>query len=110
MLRAFGVVVGFLWLASWATAEECAPKRCAPGLAWWAVPSESPREGGYYVGGGVGQWRGEPPCDHEGTWGWDYKGWLPRRIELWWNHGRREQGGLGAYRTVGSTLKNNSSP
>jgi hypothetical protein len=55
---------------------------------------------GYYVGGGAAC-PGEPRFVNEGTWGWDYQGWLfPRRVMLDWWHGRRYQGGSGHYRTV----------
>jgi hypothetical protein len=56
---------------------------------------------GYYVGGGRAC-GGTPRCCTEGTWGWDYQGWvLPRRVLLYWSHGRRYQGGIGAYKTDG---------
>lgn len=60
---------------------------------------------GYYVGGGVpfGVRRGDGPSRWEGTWGWDETGhgWFRRRVILGWSHGRRYQGGAGAYRTDG---------
>jgi hypothetical protein len=43
-------------------------------------------------------------CDrrsNEGTWGRDYHGILSHRPFLRWSHGRRCQGGTGAYRTDG---------
>jgi hypothetical protein len=69
-------------------------------VACWAVRSDTGSYTGYYVGGGcVG--RRDYPCPDEGTWGWDYSGWLfPRRVALTWSHGRRYQGGSGYYRTV----------
>ena len=61
---------------------------------------------GYYVGGGVpfGARHGDAPYRLEGTWGWDETGcgWFRRRVLLGWSHGRRYQGGAGAYRTDGS--------
>jgi hypothetical protein len=68
-----------------------------------ATPSNTRFYGSYYVGGGsVG--RSEPRFCDEGTWGWDYGGILfPKQIALGWTHGRRYQGGRGAYRTVGPT-------
>jgi hypothetical protein len=68
----------------------------------WAKPSDTGRYTGYQVGGGARLRRGEPPLAHEGTWGWDYTGGLFQRrvIHNWW-HGRRYQGGPGAYRTDG---------
>lgn len=80
-----------------------------PGVSRLARPSESPLEVGYYVGGGS-PCRGDDRLTEEGTWGWDYGGLIPRRIALLWNHGRRYQGGVGAYRTAGPTKDNHSSP
>jgi hypothetical protein len=61
---------------------------------------------GYYVGGGaVSRRRGDGPYIGEGTWGWDFQGkFLERQINLLWWHGRRAQGGSGAYKTDGPTL------
>jgi len=72
-------------------------------IAWWAVPSNSAANLGHYVGGGCTPLlRGEPRRLDEGTWGWDYQGCLiPRHVNLGWWHGRRYQGGTGAYRTDG---------
>lgn len=62
---------------------------------------------GYYVGGGSSFWRGrrEGPYRWEGTWGWDETGasHFRRRVVLGWSHGRRYQGGAGAYRVDGRT-------
>jgi hypothetical protein len=69
-------------------------------VAWYAVPTDTDSYIGYYVGGGA-PCRGESRSVNEGTWGWDYQGWLfPRRVALGWWHGRRYQGGSGHYRTV----------
>lgn len=72
----------------------------------WAIPSDTGSYVGYQVGGGCPRpLRAEAPYDHEGTWGWDYQGWLfPRRVILGWWHGRRYQGGTGAYKTDGPSL------
>ena len=69
----------------------------------FAIPSDTGRYLGYHVGGGAGHPRkAEPRRDDEGTWGWDYQGWLVRRrVVLGWWHGRRYQGGTGAYKTDG---------
>ena len=77
-----------------------------PRVAWWAIPSDTGHYLGYYVGGGCGRpLKGEPRRSDEGTWGWDYQGWLiPRRVVLDWWHGRRDQGGTGAYDSVGPKL------
>jgi hypothetical protein len=73
-------------------------------VASWAKPSDTGRYKGYYVGGGS-PCRGEGPCEEEGTWGWDYCGLcLPSKIALGWWHGRKEQGGTGAYKTDGPRL------
>ncbi len=71
------------------------------------APSTTPGGVGYYVGGGV-------PVGHrhayddgacrrrdEGTWGWDETGGthFRERVILGWSHGRKYQGGTGAYRT-----------
>jgi hypothetical protein len=75
------------------------------GVACWAVPSDTGHYVGNYVGGGCAvRCVADPPHADEGTWGWDYRGWLwPRRVLLGWWHGR-SQGGTGAYRTDGPNL------
>ena len=77
-----------------------------PQVAWWAIPSDTGHYLGYYVGGGCGRpLKAEPRRSDEGTWGWDYQGWLiPRRVTLEWWHGRRYQGGTGAYQSDGPKL------
>jgi hypothetical protein len=82
-------------------------KNCdAAGIRGWAVPSDTGHYVGYYVGGGCAKpRRAEPPYPDEGTWGWDYRGWLvPRNVILGWWHGRRAQGGTGAYKTDGPKI------
>jgi len=76
-------------------------------VAWYARPSDTGRCIGYYVGGGA-PCHGEPRLLNEGTWGWDYKGfgYLPKWIALQWWHGRRYQGGTGAYKTDGPPIPN----
>jgi hypothetical protein len=69
-----------------------------------AKPTESPREFGYYVGGGARE--RSRHADHrlpsEGVWGTDYLGILiPKHVNLGWWHGRRAQGGSGSYGTDG---------
>lgn len=75
-------------------------------LSRFARPSKNHAMFGYWVGGGaVSRHRGEAPYANEGTWGWDYRGWIiPRRVDLLWWHGRRAQGGPGAYKTDGPHL------
>jgi hypothetical protein len=72
----------------------------------FALPSDTGHYLGYHVGGGaVNAHKAEPRQADEGTWGWDYQGWLvPRRVALGWWHGRRYQGGGGAYKTDGPRL------
>ena len=76
------------------------------GLRRWALPSETGGSISHWVGGGAPRWfRTDPPTIDEGTWGWDYRGLLvPRRVVLNWWHGRRYQGGTGAYGTDGPKL------
>lgn len=76
-----------------------------PAISRWAIPSDTGHYRGYYVGGGCGRpLKGEPRRPDEGTWGWDYQGWLfPRRVVLDWWHGR-SQGGPGSYQSDGPKL------
>lgn len=75
-------------------------------VAWYAQPSNSHRFWGYYVGGGAPPKKGDPRAVTEGVWGWDYVGGrlLRPRVQLNWWHGRRQQGGPGAYKTDGPHL------
>jgi hypothetical protein len=72
-------------------------------MAKWARCTNSPSYSGYYVGGGAA-WHGEPRRCDEGTWGWDYAPGhaLSPKVTLGWWHGRKSQGGTGAYRTDGA--------
>lgn len=73
-------------------------ERCVAKHAW---PSDTHHYTGYFVGGGAAV-KGDPRSAAEGTWGWDYQGgWLKRNVALDWWHGRRSQGGRGAYKTDG---------
>ena len=94
-----------LLMASLCQAGDCDPHARAgqpTRVACYAQPSESRHYIPYRVGGGAVVC-GQPPFSHEGTWGWDYQGLLPRRIRLGWWHGRCTQGGSGAYHTDGPT-------
>ena len=74
----------------------------APEVSRFAKPSDTGRYTGYLVGGGARRRQGDQPLAHEGAWGWDYSGGLlQRRVILGWWHGRRYQGGPGAYPTDG---------
>jgi hypothetical protein len=68
----------------------------------WAIPSVTPAYSAGWVGGST-LLRGQPRHIHsDGVWGFDYDGWLlNRRIWLGWSHGRRYQGGAGAYDSEG---------
>ncbi|HZN36016.1 MAG TPA: hypothetical protein VFB80_19435 [Pirellulaceae bacterium] len=68
-----------------------------------AIPSNTRHYGGYWIGGGVPLF-GDSPSLVEGTFGWDYFGAMNKWIDLSWSHGRRYQGGGGAYRTDGPKL------
>jgi hypothetical protein len=63
---------------------------------------------GYHVGGGVALGHGPKHArwPDEGTWGWDDTGFhlFRRRTILGWSHGRKYQGGTGAYRVDGHPL------
>ena len=75
-------------------------------VACYALPSETAPHAGGYVGGGCavgGCARGRD----QGTWGWDYCGGiLGHHPWLGWCHGRRCQGGAGAYRSDGPRVPN----
>lgn len=68
----------------------------------WSHPSNTLRFCGGYVGGGAALCA-EPRYCTDGTWGWDYVGGCPftHRVFLGWWHGRKYQGGSGAYRQDG---------
>jgi hypothetical protein len=72
-------------------------------ISRWARPSDTGRYVGYFVGGGAWNYRrSDLPTADEGTWGWDFTGGrFRRRVMLNWWHGRRDQGGAGAYATDG---------
>jgi hypothetical protein len=71
----------------------------------WALPSNTPYYGGYWVGGGKAI-RGDHPSPDDGTFGWDYFGILfSKRVALNWSGGRRYQGGTGAYKTDGPKVR-----
>jgi hypothetical protein len=74
--------------------------------AWYALPSDTGRYVGYYVGGGKpSRALVQNRKTGDGTWGWDYRGFcIPSHIILDWYHGCRYQGGQGAYRTDGPKL------
>lgn len=70
-----------------------------------AISLENEDNIGHKIGGGATALlaqnvrNSEAPTDEEGTWGWDYAGrWFPSRVVLNWWHGRKYQGGEGAYK------------
>jgi len=82
-------------------ASDHACAGCAGLIRKYAIPSNTPHYGSYWVGGGLPIF-GDDPLLHEGTFGWDYYGILfTKRIDLNFSHGRRYQGGFGAYKTDG---------
>jgi hypothetical protein len=80
-----------------------------PPVSHCAQPSDNGKYFGYYVGGGA-PCHGEPRFWDEGTWGWDYCGCLPSCVFLQWYHGRRYQGGAGAYKIDGPHLLHEHHP
>jgi hypothetical protein len=106
-----------VWACVWLLAFAAGCKLCRPcddgasheraghpnEVAPWAHPSDTGRYVGYEVGGGAAHARhAEPPSPDDGTWGWDYHGsCLPSRVVLGWWHGRKPQGGTGAYNSDG---------
>ena len=75
-------------------------------IAPWAQPAKTRHYSGGIVGGGAAR-RGEGRSEIHGTWGWDFHGLLPRKnIWLGWFHGRKDQGGRGAYKTEGPRIIN----
>ncbi len=77
---------------------------CAECIRPRAIPSDTGRYCGYYVGGGAVAF-GQGRYLDEGTWGWDYLGLCFRkRVALDWWHGRY-QGGAGQYQTDGPKLR-----
>jgi hypothetical protein len=86
-------------------AADHARAGCAMLIRRRAIPSNTPHYGGYWVGGGLPV-LGDSPSLEEGTFGWDYFGMtFTKRVALNWSHGRREQGGFGAYKTDGPRLR-----
>jgi hypothetical protein len=85
--------------------DACQPV-CPRKVAWWAIPSDTGAYVPYRVGGGCPRpLVADPPSPTDGTWGWDYVGrWFHRNVILGWWHGRRQQGGTGAYATDGPGL------
>jgi hypothetical protein len=71
-----------------------------------AQPIQPTRMIGYYIGGGaLNRYKADVALPTDGTWGLDYTGGLfRRRVDLGWWHGRRYQGGAGAYKTDGPKL------
>lgn len=71
----------------------------------FAISQEGENNIGNQIGGGAPALlarnvrKSEAPTQDEGTWGWDYAGrWFPSRVALNWWHGRKHQGGEGAYK------------
>lgn len=93
------------WHCDACQGNQWARAGCPQNIRPHARPSNGPHFWGWWVGGGTA-FGGEGPCEDEGTWGWDYEGGIiPKRIWLGWSHGRRYQGGTGAYKTDGPKLE-----
>ena len=80
---------------------------CAHTVGWWAVPGTNCRNyAAGYVGGGAVVDGDGPDQFEDGTWGLDYIGIVVRkRVFLNWWHGRKYQGGAGAYKTDGPRVR-----
>jgi hypothetical protein len=114
---AFSFLIGLCLLGSalpaWGQCPDTAPPatchpRCVPGVACYAVPSNCGPYCGYRVGGSCLCGHRASPTD--GTWGWDYCGYLCKFVNLRWCPCRRYQNGPGAYRTVGPNCTSISTP
>jgi hypothetical protein len=108
MVKTWGWITVLLFVGSlWADPPDSWEEHRRAGfpqeVSRWAKPSDTGRYTGYTVGGGsLSLRKGSPPFAQEGTWGWDYVGGVfQRRVILNWWHGRRYQGGVGAYQTDG---------
>jgi len=95
---------GALWATT--TATDHVRAGCPQTVRPHARPARGPGGVGYYVGGGAALHGEGRDASSEGTWGTDYQPWaLPRIVALQWHHGRKHQGGQGAYRTDGPKLR-----
>jgi hypothetical protein len=73
-------------------------------VAWYAKFSQTKHHSYGWVGGGALFHKSEAPRSNEGTWGRDYHLFSMHKVWLGWSHGRRYQGGGGAYKTDGPKL------
>ncbi len=70
-------------------------------VARWAKCGVNEKYSAWFTGGGAAFFRGRPRHSDEGTWGLDYNG-LFGHANVWLNYTRhRNQGGEGAYETIG---------
>lgn len=107
-IRSAAALIATLAVGSWtatAWAEHTQHRAGHPEcVASFAKPSNTSRYSGSYVGGGTAI-KGCGRQTEDGTWGWDYCGYGARYLShhpwLNWSHGRRCQGGSGAYKTDG---------
>ena len=87
------------------TTIDCVDRHALAGyrqnVAWWAIPSDTGSYTMSLVGGGCPYPSlAQAPFPGEGTWGWEYVGnWVRSHVIIGWWHGRRYQGGTGAYQT-----------
>lgn len=95
MVRLLPAGVLLLGLASVSLGDES-----VVGTSRFARAPRDDRYAGYYVGGSRPFFGEGRDTATEGTWGWDYSGFLiPKRIALQWNHGARKPGPQGTYAT-----------
>jgi hypothetical protein len=109
MARYSFALLAIVYSSGFAQAQHADRAGSPDHTAWYARSSDTGRYTGYYVGGGNACRSGQERRTSDGTWGWDYCGFcLPSRINLDWYHGRRYQGGPGAYRTDGPRFSNHA--
>lgn len=95
MVRLWLISVVLLGLPSVSPGDES-----VVGTSRFARPPRDDRYAGYYVGGSRPFFGEGRDSTTEGTWGWDYSGFLiPKRIALQWNHGARKPAPRGTYAT-----------
>lgn len=83
------------------TMDDCERAGAPCAVAPWAKSSVTEKYSAWFTGGGAAFWRSRPRKCDEGTWGLDYNG-LFGHANIWLNYTcGRNQGGEGAYETVG---------
>jgi hypothetical protein len=107
-LLSLALLLGAASLCNAAECEYCGRENCQV-THWYragkptcvhrfAIPSDTGKYSGGIVGGGA-LVHGDEPYVEEGTWGWDYLGFVPvKRVWLGWSHKHYQAGG-GKYDT-----------